>query len=151
MQMILAKRWRESSVRVKSDAPLAATVMMGGLLEAYFSRRSISSQARAPCLTPPPFLRMPRPAKPLQLKEWTLKNYTDVAHELGWITKTTKDIGEFVRDYRNFIHPQKELSHGIVLEPGDAEMLWEVTKSITLQILKTASVMITSPRFERLL
>jgi len=94
---------------------------------------------------------MPRPAKPLQLKEWTLKNYTDVAHELGWITKTTKDIGEFVRDYRNFIHPQKELSHGIVLEPGDAEMLWEVTKSITLQILKTASVMITSPRFERLL
>src|SRR5579875_2125580 len=33
MQMILAKRWRESSVRVKSDAPLAATVMMGRLLE----------------------------------------------------------------------------------------------------------------------
>jgi hypothetical protein len=41
-----------------------------------------------------------------------------------------------VRDYRNFIHPQKELSHGIVLEVGDARMLWEVAKSITLQLLK---------------
>jgi hypothetical protein len=70
------------------------------------------------------------------LKEWGLKNYIDVAHELGWITKTTKDIGEIVRDYRNYIHPQKEFSHGITLEPGDSRMLWEIAKSITLQIIK---------------
>jgi hypothetical protein len=33
MQTILTKRWQECSVCVKSGAPLAATVMMGGLLE----------------------------------------------------------------------------------------------------------------------
>lgn len=135
MQMILTKRWHECSVCVKSGAPLAATVMMGGLLEGLLlakinqhpNKTSVFSAAATP---------MDKAGKALQLKEWTLKNYIDVAHELGWITKTTKDIGEVVRDYRNFIHPQKELSHGIIIETGDAQMLWEVAKSITLQLLK---------------
>ena len=134
MQGILTKRWQECSVCVKSGAPLAATVMMGGLLEGLLlakinqlsNKTSVFSAAATPM--------DPKTGK--QLKEWTLKNYIDVAHELGWITKTTKDIGEVVRDYRNFIHPQKELSHGIVLEPGDAQMLWEVAKSITVQLPK---------------
>lgn len=65
-----------------------------------------------------------------------MRNYLDVAYELGWITRTTKDVGEVMRDYRNYIHPQKELSHGIILEPGDAQMLWEVAKSITMQLVK---------------
>ena len=137
MQTILAKRWSECSVCVKSGAPLAATVMMGGLLEGLLlakinqlaNKTSVFSAGTTP--------KDAKTGKALQLKEWTLKNYIDVAHELGWITKTTKDIGEVVRDYRNFIHPQKELSHGIVLEPGDAAMLWEVAKSITLQVLNS--------------
>jgi hypothetical protein len=41
-----------------------------------------------------------------------------------------------MRDYRNYIHPQKELSYGIVLEVGDAQMLWEVARSIAVQLLK---------------
>lgn len=65
-----------------------------------------------------------------------LKNFIDVAHELNWITTTAKDIGEVLRDYRNYIHPQKEFSRGISLTPGDAEMLWNIAKSIILQVLK---------------
>jgi hypothetical protein len=74
--------------------------------------------------------------KTLLLKEWGLKNFIDVAHDLGWITTAAKDIGEVLRDYRNYIHPQKELSHGISLGPGDAEMLWNVAKSVAVQVLK---------------
>jgi hypothetical protein len=103
MQIILTKRWQECSVCVKSGAPLAATVMMGGLLEGLLlakinqlsNKTSVFSAATKPT--------DPKTGKALQLKEWMLKNYIDVAHELGWITKTTKDIGEVVRDYRNFI------------------------------------------------
>ena len=136
MQTILTKRWRECSVCVKSGAPLAATVMMGGLLEGLLLAKINQLANKTSVFSATATPKDAKTGKALQLKEWTLKNYIDVAHELGWITKTTKDIGEVVRDYRNFIHPQKELSHGIVLEPGDAEMLWEVAKSITLQILK---------------
>ena len=74
--------------------------------------------------------------------KWGLKNYMDVAHELNWISKTAKDIGEVVRDYRNYIHPQKEYSHGINMSPDDAHMLWEVAKTVTVQILKAIGRML---------
>lgn len=136
MQTILVKRWRECVICVKSGAPLAATVMMGGILEGLLLAKINNLTDKTPVFTAAAAPKDPKTGKTLQLKEWGLKNYIDVAHELNWITKTTKDIGEVVRDYRNYIHPQKELSHGINLEPGDAQMLWEVAKSITVQILK---------------
>src|SRR5207248_10885167 len=77
-----------------------------------------------------------RTGNPLPLKDWTLKDYIDVAHELRWITQSARDVGGVLRDYRNYIHPQKELSHGITLVPDDAVVLWEVAKSISKQLLK---------------
>jgi hypothetical protein len=136
MQAILTRRWQECGICVRAGAPLAATVMMGGLLEGLLLAKINQLPNKAPVFSAAATPMDPKTGKALQLKEWGLKNYIDVAHELGWITKTTKDIGEVVRDYRNYIHPQKELSHGIALEPGDAHMLWEVAKSITLQLLK---------------
>jgi hypothetical protein len=77
-----------------------------------------------------------RTGKPLPLKDWTLKSYIDVVHELGWISQSAKDVGVVLRDYRNYIHPQKELSHGITLTSDDTGVLWEVAKSISKQLLK---------------
>jgi len=72
----------------------------------------------------------------LKLREWTLSNYIDVAHELGWISDTYKDVGAILRDYRNYIHPYKEYQHKKRLTPDDAKMLWEICKTIFRQILK---------------
>jgi hypothetical protein len=135
MQVILARRWQECCVCVSSAAPLAATVMMGGLLEGLLLAKINQLPDKTPVFTASAAPIDSKTGKTLQLKEWGLKNYIDVAYELHWITKTTKDIGEVLRDYRNYIHPQKEFSHGIVLEPGDAQMLWEVAKSIAKQLL----------------
>lgn len=136
MQAILVRRWKECVVCIKSGAPLAATVMMGGLLEGLLLAKINNMTDKRTVITAAAAPKDPKTGKTLQLKEWGLKNYIDVAHELNWITKTAKDIGEVVRDYRNYIHPQKELSHGINLESGDAQILWEVAKSMTVQILK---------------
>jgi hypothetical protein len=135
MRLILQKRWQECVVCVKSGAPLAATVMMGGILEGLLLARINQLPNQAPVHTAATAPR-DRSGKTLPLKEWMLKNFIDVAHELGWITTTAKDIGEVLRDYRNYIHPQKEFSHGISLTPGDSEMLWNVAKSMIVQILK---------------
>ncbi|MBL8230659.1 MAG: hypothetical protein JNL98_19360 [Bryobacterales bacterium] len=64
-----------------------------------------------------------------------LKSYIDVAHELSWISTSAKDVGVVLRDYRNYVHPQKEYSHGIVLTPEDARVLWDVAKTIVRQLL----------------
>jgi hypothetical protein len=135
MQIILVSRWQECVKCVDVGASLAATVMMGGLLEGLLlakinqlsDKSAVFKAASAP---------KDRAGNALKLNEWGLKNYMDVAHELNWISKTAKDIGEVVRDYRNYIHPQKEYSHGISISSDDARMLWEVAKTVTVQILK---------------
>jgi hypothetical protein len=135
MQAILQKRWQECVVCIRSGAPLAATVMMGGILEGLLLARINQISNKAPVFTATAAPR-DQAGKTMPLKDWGLKNYIDVAHELGWITTTAKDIGEVLRDYRNYIHPQKEFSHGISLGRGDADMLWNIAKSMTIQILK---------------
>lgn len=135
MQTILGERWRECVKCVAAGAPLSAVVMMGGMLEGLLLARV--NQLRDPSAV---FKAASAPkdktGNPLKLNEWGLKNYLDVAHELGWISRTTKDVGEIVRDYRNYIHPQKQYSHGVSISADDARTLWEIAKTVARQVLK---------------
>ncbi len=136
MRGILLRRWSECIACVDAKAPLAATVMMGGLLETLLLTRVLQSTDKSKVFgaTNSP---KDKAGKALPLSEWTLRNYIDVAHELGWITQTEKDLGVVLRDYRNYIHPHKELSHRITLEPNDAAIIWELSKNISRQLLGT--------------
>ena len=64
------------------------------------------------------------------------KTETLMTSELRWISQTVKDIGVVLRDYRNYIHPHKEYSYGVTLSPADATILWDISKTITRQVLK---------------
>jgi hypothetical protein len=135
MKAILEKRWTECVICITYGAPLAATVMIGGLLEGLLLARVNREANKKPIFTATAAPK-DRQGQPLQLKEWMLQNYIGVAHELGWITVAAKDVGVVLRDYRNYIHPQKELSHGVSLTTPDATILWEIGKSISRQLLK---------------
>jgi hypothetical protein len=135
MQGILTRRWRECQKCVQAEAFLAATVMMGGLLEALFVARANRLKDKSvlfKCKTTP---IDGKTGKPLDLRHWTLAPYIDVGHELGWITRSAKDVAVVLRDYRNYVHPEKERSHGIELGQADARMFWELTKSLAHQLL----------------
>jgi len=134
MQGILEKRWTECVICITAGAPLAATVMIGGLLEGLLLARVNRESNQKPIFTAKNAPK-DRQGQPLHLKDWTLQGYIDVAHELGWITVAAKDVGVVLRDYRNFIHPQKQLSHGVSLTTPDAVILWEIGKSISRQLL----------------
>jgi hypothetical protein len=75
--------------------------------------------------------------KPRPLKEWTLQAYIDVAHELGWIRQSARDIGVVLRDYRNFIHPEKERTQGISLSNDDSDLFWSIFNTLAHQILRS--------------
>src|SRR5208282_3762599 len=87
MQTILQKRWQECVICVKSGAPLGATVMMGGILEGLLLARINQLPNQAPVHTAATAPR-DKTGKTLLLKDWGLKNFIDVAHELKWITTT---------------------------------------------------------------
>lgn len=135
MQAILRRRWKETLICREHGADLAAIVLMGSLLEALLLARAnrlgdfskLFKAAAAP--------KDRKSGDPKPLKEWTLRNYIDVAHELGWITKSAKDVGEVLRDYRNYIHPEKELKHGVELGRKDADMFWAVFQTIVEQVI----------------
>jgi hypothetical protein len=135
MQAILVRRWDECSRCLGANAPLAATVMMGGLLEALFVSRvnKLSDKRKLFASSVVPI--DPKTQKPLDLRQWMLGSYIDVGHDLGWISRSGKDIAVILRDYRNYVHPEKERSHGIVLSLDDAVMFWEITKTLSRELL----------------
>lgn len=135
MQKILASRWDECIKCVEGDAPLAAVVMMGGLLETLLLSKVNKLSNQAPVFTAKAAPKNPKTNQTLPLNEWTLRHYIDVGHELKWITQTGKDLGVVLRDYRNFIHPHKQKTYGVFLTQSDARLLWEVCKSIAKQLI----------------
>jgi hypothetical protein len=135
MQAILARRWEECTRCLQAGAPLAATVMMGGLLEALFVSRANKLSDKSALFRSAVAPIDPKTKKPLDLKQWTLAPYIDVGHDLNWISRSAKDVGVILRDYRNYVHPEKERAHGVVLTVDDASMLWEITKSLSKELL----------------
>ncbi len=135
MREVLTRRWQECVTCLGAGAPLAATVMMGGLLESLFLARVNREPNKQPIFTANSAPRDPKSKQPLSLKDWTLRDYIAVGHELGWIPQSVKDVSEVVREYRNYIHPQKELSHQVTLTVADARMFWEVSKAISAHVL----------------
>ena len=135
MQGILIRRWEECQKCLRAEAHLAATIMMGGFLEALFVARANRLQDKSPLFRSESAPVDHKTKKPLPLSEWTLRPYIEVGHELGWISRSGKDVAAVLRDYRNYVHPEKERSHGVTLNAHDSSMFWNVTKSLALQLL----------------
>lgn len=135
MQRILERRWRECETCRSAGAHLAATVMMGGLLEALLVARGNKLQNKSILAKAKSAPIDKATGKTLDIRKWTLGPYLDVAAELGWITQPGKDVATVLRDYRNYVHPEKERVHGVNLNAHDSAMFWELTKSLTRQVL----------------
>jgi hypothetical protein len=136
MQRILTNRWTECARCLEIEAPLAATVMMGGLVESLLLARINQAVDKTPIVNAKTAPKDKKTGKAQNLKDWGLRDFIAVAHELGWISPTTKDVGGVLMEYRNYIHPHKEHSHGITISPDDARTLWEVAKSVSRQVLR---------------
>jgi hypothetical protein len=138
MRDILTRRWHECSKCVRADAHLAAIVMMGGLLEALFVARANKMPDKRPLVNASAAPKDRTTGKTSNYQEWMLDSYIKVAHELKWITESAKDVADVLKEYRNYIHPEKERRHGVELAMNDSSMFWQVTKVLARQLLLSA-------------
>ena len=138
MRDVLTRRWHECQKCVKADAHLAAIVMMGGLLEALFVARANKMPNKTPLLDAASAPKDKTTGKTLNYQQWMLDSYIKVAHELGWITDSAKNVADVLKEYRNYVHPEKELRHGVNLALNDSSMFWQVTKALARQLLLSA-------------
>lgn len=134
MRRILERRWEEALLCINAGARLAATVMMGALLEAILLARRNHLQNKAPVFTASAAPKDPG-GKTRPLKDWGLKNYLDVANELNWIRHSAKDVGDVLRDYRNYVHPEKEHSHAVTIDGKDTNMFLTIFCSLAEQVV----------------
>jgi hypothetical protein len=112
--------------------------MMGGLLEALFVARANKLPDKRALVNAVSAPKDKSPGKTLNYQEWMLDSYIKVARELNWITESAKDVADILKEYRNFIHPEKERRHGVVLALNDSSMFWQVTKALARQLLASA-------------
>jgi hypothetical protein len=111
--------------------------MMGGLLEALLMARVNQLKDKSQLFKLKCIPIDKETNKPLQLQKWMLQIYIDVAHEMNWISQSAKDVGEHLRDYRNYIHPYKELAGDGEITLGDAKMNWVIAKAIAREVLSS--------------
>lgn len=138
MRAILNRRWDECQRCVAAEAHLAAIVMMGGLLEAMFVARANKLVNKTPLINAQFAPKDRVSGKTLNYNDWMLDAYIKVARELGWISPVATQIADVLKEFRNYVHPAKELRHGVELAQGDSSVLWDVTKAIVKQLLKHA-------------
>ncbi len=138
MRDILTRRWHECHRCVSAGAHLAAIVMMGGLLEALFVARANKMPDKSALINAASAPKDPKTGKTINYQEWRLDSYIRVARELNWITHSAKDLADVLKEYRNYIHPEKELRHGIILTFNDSSMFWQVAKELVRQLLMSA-------------
>ena len=138
MREVLTRRWHECCKCVNAEAHLAAIVMMGGLLEALFVARANKLDNKAPLVKAASAPKDKQTGKTLDYQNWKLDSYIKVGHELKWITDSAKRVADVLKEYRNYVHPEKELRHRVELVGNDSEMFWQVTKALARQLLMSA-------------
>jgi hypothetical protein len=137
MQTILNRRWNETWSCYGVGAHLASTVMMGAILEALLLARINKLTDKSVLFNSKCAPKSRDTGKTRPLQEWTLNSFIDVAHDLGWIGKASRDIGIVLRDYRNFIHPEKEFSQGVSVTESDCRMFGAILLVLAEQIIRS--------------
>jgi hypothetical protein len=112
--------------------------MMGGLLESLFLARISRERSQGPISTATAAPK-DRQGNSRPLRDWGLAEYVAVAHELSWISRAANDMSDVLRDYRIYIHPQKEPSNQAALTTYDAKIFWVVAKDWPLACFEDPS------------
>jgi hypothetical protein len=65
---------------------------------------------------------------------WTLKNYIDVASEVGLLKQDVKKFSHAVRDFRNYIHPYEQMGSQFFPDKQTVLICFQVLKAAISQI-----------------
>ena len=124
---ILFERWENIDKCLKAEAYVASLVMIGSLLEGALCAfaRNHPEEANSANASPPD----DKNGKPLPFHKWDLAHLIDVAYECNWIGDYVKDFGHHVRNYRNMVHPARQLELGITPDGNMCKLCSEVVLS----------------------
>lgn len=128
---IMKRRINEVEICINQEAPLAAVIMIGGILEGILLGVSTKhpkefNQTTCAPKNPDGTVR--------HFQDWTLNNFIDSASELGMLNRDVKKFSHVVRDFRNYIHPYSQLATKFSPDKHTAMICLQVLKAAIYQI-----------------
>lgn len=125
LAVVLKARLDEALICHTSGAPLSTIIMCGSLLEGILLGIAMRNQEkfnRSPCC---PMTE----GRPKQFGDWKLSEFIDVAHNLEILSLDVKKFSHSLRDFRNYIHPNAQMSSGFTPTEHTAEICLQVLKA----------------------
>jgi len=126
---ILSERWAETQKCFDNGAFLAATILMGTMLEGIllaviqkYPKEANTSKAA------------PNDSKTGKVKYfagWSLSEMINVAHDIGWIDLDVKKFSHSLRDFRNIIHPYQQMLLKTFPDEDTCGISWLVVQAAT--------------------
>lgn len=127
----ITARLKEAEFCAKGEAPLSAVVMIGSILEgillgiALMYPKDFNTAQSAP---------KNKEGKVKFFQEWSLNDLIDVSTEVGCLKLDVKKFSHFVRDFRNYIHPNQQIVCKFTPDKNTALICLQVLKAAICQI-----------------
>jgi len=131
---ILADRWSQAQKCLNAEAWLAATIIMGSMLEGMLLAvlQKFLGEANA-CKSAP---IDPRTCKVKYFADWSLSDMINVAHEANWIDLDGKKFSHSLREFRNLIHPYQQMILKTCPDKDTCEISWLVVQAAANDLSK---------------
>lgn len=133
---VLQLRIAEIEITLRNNAPLAVIFLARSTLEgillgvATLSPKQFNQASRAP---------KGDDGKTKQFHQWSLNNFIEVAHELGYLKEDVRKFSHSLRDFRNYIHPYEQQMHSFSPDIGTAKICFQVLKAAIAQLHSAAT------------
>ena len=134
LNKIIADRWIEAQKCQNAEAPLAAVILMGSILEALLLSRAVASNADACRASKAPKDRAGQ-VKPVH--EWNLSSLIDVAVELSWLKVDRGKFSHALRESRNVVHPWQHATIRADFDEATCKTCWHVLNASVEDILRS--------------
>ena len=133
---LLQKRFDEARTCREYGAHLSSVIMLGSVLEGTLHdvvRQHPAEAYRCP--------RAPKgqDGKPKNSDTWKLSDLIDVAHACGWIELDARRFSHELRDYRNMVHPDRELIDAHHPDEDTVAICWNVVVAALNDLSRVAA------------
>ncbi|WP_115891989.1 hypothetical protein [Methanothermobacter defluvii] len=141
---ILNSRMNEISICLNSEAYLASIFLIGSTLEGILL--GIASQYPAEYGRANSSPRE-KSGKVKKFDKWKLNDLINVSYEIGFLKKDVKVFSHYLRDFRNYIHPYKQLEDKFYPNKHTALLCEQVLKAAMYELSRIGNFIRNEPKF----
>jgi len=118
LQRILERDFLEIQRAYISECWKSVIILLGGAVEAILTDLLISNLSQALCAQSAPQKK--------DIKKWGLSDLINVAVELKLVSTSVEKLSHSLREYRNLVHPGKEIAENLIFDAEEAKIAIEV-------------------------